>query len=899
VLTTGPGATIRYLLQSRLDLQATAVGFTLLLQMASADGDVELVQLLVDRNADVNAVANGNVGYEARGRSYGTALHAAARFGHLSCAKVLVEAGAEIALTADGLHWTPLRAAVEGQHLAVVQLLIDCGAMQSYDYLADRKVNNYYRQYSTLTFACRSGSLELVRLLLSSSEPSTLSSAQTEVRRTQFEDMSSALRGACGHGHTGIAALLIEYGAELEAKCDWLSSSLKTATAAGDLKTMKVLLAAGATFYDSERDINILETVMEKAKPKDIVDYVITRLLDTVDFIHACKAVPASMRAWQEDAKFVLQIDTMQGSERLLANLAALGARRSIKLLLERSIGMTDVKLSVLQAAAYFQNHDILFDLLPMVVIPQPFPLGHGSPAYTILAGLVSMVKYNSYLGYEVLEGDPVPTSQHYDNSGKECTYDDVRTAACEAIKKLVQIDQSHIYMSAGILHLASYLGMLQVVQVCLKLGVDINQAHDPFGSALIAGIEGGSFEVVTLLVQHHIDINTTCDHFGSPLYLACKTKNSEMTEFLLRHGAEVNVSMPGKGTVLHQACQDGNRGMTEVLLRHGAEVNVLIPGKGTPIHIACGSRDEELLRSLLTYGAEVDLISPDLGSALHVACKYGRHGLAKTLLQHGANVNMFSLDHGTPLHAACTGYGDDAMIQLLLKHGADVNSKGSKGETPLTSILSQEGHSSRQLTKSLLNTEQKLEATENDLERLVTGSGYSGAPIQVCKRVLSDNTHLKPTIETIRLLLASQARLTYFDSEILRLLLARAPYLVITLDIVKQAKSFESFEILTRHGSCVEITADVMRSFLDPLELNLIKYSVKSAPEIRPPPVVVAAIRAILDQPEPKSNGSALSEPWSVSLNTYQSHKKSIAREIMELILARHPDLESPSSTA
>jgi hypothetical protein len=73
----------------------------------------------------------------------------------------------------------------------------------------------------------------------------------------------------------------------------------------------------------------------------------------------------------------------------------------------------------------------------------------------------------------------------------------------------------------------------------------------------------------------------------------------------------------------------------------------------------------------------------------------------------------------------------------------------------------------------------------------------------------------------------------------------------------------------------------------------------VKSAPEIRPPPVVVAAIRAILDQPEPKSNGSALSEPWSVSLNTYQSHKKSIAREIMELILARHPDLESPSSTA
>jgi ankyrin repeat protein len=87
VLTTGSGAVIRYLLQSQLDLQATATGFDLLLQMASADGDIDLVQLLIERNVDVKAVAH----------YYGTALHAAARFGHLDCVKLLKEAGAEIA----------------------------------------------------------------------------------------------------------------------------------------------------------------------------------------------------------------------------------------------------------------------------------------------------------------------------------------------------------------------------------------------------------------------------------------------------------------------------------------------------------------------------------------------------------------------------------------------------------------------------------------------------------------------------------------------------------------------------------------------------------------------------------------------------------------------------------
>jgi hypothetical protein len=76
-------------------------------------------------------------------------------------------------------------------------------------------------------------------------------------------------------------------------------------------------------------------------------------------------------------------------------------------------------------------------------------------------------------------------------------------------------------------------------------------------------------------------------------------------------------------------------------------------------------------------------------------------------------------------------------------------------------------------------------------------------------------------------------AGLGYSDLEILRLLLARAPHLVIILDIIKQAKNLRSFELLTRHRSGIKITADVMRSFLDLLEMNLIKYSVQSAPRI------------------------------------------------------------------
>jgi ankyrin repeat protein len=282
----------------------------------------------------------------------------------------------------------------------------------------------------------------------------------------------------------------------------------------------------------------------------------------------------------------------------------------------------------------------------------------------------------------------------------KECACSNARTAASEAILKLAQIDESHICASAGIVHLASYLGMLQVVQLCLDLGVKIDQRHESFGSALIAGIEGDSFDVVVMLLQRHIDVNTTSDDIGTPLYPTRQTRNMAGRRF-------VDYKTPGTGTALHRVCQNKDLAMAELLLQHGAEVNVLIPGKGTSMHVACEKKDEKLLKLLLRYGADVDIVSPDLGSALHVTCKSHSAGLAEILLQHGANVNVFSSNHGTPLHAACADKGDDATIQLLLKHGADVNSKGSNGDSVLTSILSRRRCSFERSLGSLLGTEQ------------------------------------------------------------------------------------------------------------------------------------------------------------------------------------------------
>lgn len=117
VLTSGPGAVIRLILQSKPQLHAKDTRFSHLLQMAAAAGDVDYVQLLVEKGADVNRP----------GHYYGSALSAAARFGHLSCVQLLIQAGAHVNIV-KGRHGTPLQAGIIASHLEIVRTLVGHGA---------------------------------------------------------------------------------------------------------------------------------------------------------------------------------------------------------------------------------------------------------------------------------------------------------------------------------------------------------------------------------------------------------------------------------------------------------------------------------------------------------------------------------------------------------------------------------------------------------------------------------------------------------------------------------------------------------------------------------------------------------------------------------------------------
>ena len=92
-----------------------------LLMFASSVGYVEVMQLLLDAGAEVNAVARGALSEK------GTALHYAVYEGHTDAIKLLVERGAAMNAAAAG-NWTALLLAVQEGHYEVVDYLLSKGA---------------------------------------------------------------------------------------------------------------------------------------------------------------------------------------------------------------------------------------------------------------------------------------------------------------------------------------------------------------------------------------------------------------------------------------------------------------------------------------------------------------------------------------------------------------------------------------------------------------------------------------------------------------------------------------------------------------------------------------------------------------------------------------------------
>ncbi|KAF7328224.1 Pfs, NACHT and ankyrin domain protein [Mycena venus] len=179
-------------------------------------GDFEMVRLLLEHGADVNA---------QRGE-HGNALYAACWKGHIEIVHLLLQHGAEVNVKGKEDD-NALYAATSKGHIETVRLLLEHGA----------EVNAQGGKYgNALQAASSEGDVDIMHLLLK----------HGAVMNAQGGEYGNALQAASLGGDVGIVRLLLEHGAEVNAQGGKYGNALQAASLGGDVKLVRLLLEHGA-----------------------------------------------------------------------------------------------------------------------------------------------------------------------------------------------------------------------------------------------------------------------------------------------------------------------------------------------------------------------------------------------------------------------------------------------------------------------------------------------------------------------------------------------------------------------------------------------------------------------------------------------------------------------------
>ena len=215
----------------RLGFYGLVVGvfFLLVADLVASGSDLRLVDAVESKQSKdvIDSLLTRDVDVNAAQLDGTTALHWAAHRDDLEMAKLLIEAGANVNVSNDyGI--TPLSLAGTNGSSRMVRGLLQAGA----DPNATRETGE-----SVIMTISRTGNLEAVKTLLAY-EPDL---NQPENRRGH-----TALMLAIEQGHSQVAKLLIERGADVNARSNTNFTPLLFAAQRNDLDSVQALLAAGA-----------------------------------------------------------------------------------------------------------------------------------------------------------------------------------------------------------------------------------------------------------------------------------------------------------------------------------------------------------------------------------------------------------------------------------------------------------------------------------------------------------------------------------------------------------------------------------------------------------------------------------------------------------------------------
>ncbi|KAI5734694.1 hypothetical protein M8J77_009566 [Diaphorina citri] len=241
-------------------------------------------------------------------------------------------------------------------------------------------------------------------------------------------------------------------------------------------------------------------------------------------------------------------------------------------------------------------------------------------------------------------------------------------------------------------IHLALEHNDLELIEILLRKGADINVENNFGKTAFQLAYEMKNFPAIELFLKYGVNVeqcvcHENVKHGGQLLLHLVRNGHQNAVKLILEKGANVHAKDQLCKTALDIAVEHGHLKIVEFLLDHGACVDSL-QFIHSPLHLAIEKQHIAIVQLLLrrnNNNININTKGPTNKAPLHLVVqrKSWNTTMFKTLLYHGANVNVKDDENKTPLHIAIESQCWDA-VSLLVKHGADVNVIDNQGQMPL-----------------------------------------------------------------------------------------------------------------------------------------------------------------------------------------------------------------------
>ncbi|KAM6483076.1 ankyrin repeat-containing domain protein [Trichoderma sp. SZMC 28011] len=605
---------VNLLLDRGAEINAQRGGWGSALQTAASDEHLNMLKLLIKRGADINVPSN-----EA-----GCVLLSAS--GNMHCLQLLLDNGADVNKRGTGsMEKTALCETAKAKHWEAFDLLIDHGADVNQGgtggYPLHEMTTNFrpgmdrifpqLRRTFGLSKAVDGEFLRLKLLLSLGADPNA-----------QDGKGETALHKACGHHKltcsptcVQIAQLLIDHGADANIVAESHGTALQRAAYRGCMNMVKLLLENGA-------DVNIQGGTYGNA-------------LSAV--CYSPKGLGTKTEMIQLLVDHGADVNDKSGTYGTALQAAACCSKEGVKMMRI----LLELGADVNAASGLFGN-----------ALQAACKLGD-----------IDMVSLLLDYGADI---NAV--------TGEECGT--ALQAACASIR---------------------WNGSEDIVRLLLERGADVNVEGGKYGTALRTVCakcpSDSQVEIIRLLLDHGANVNAvTAGEYGTALQIVCAFPHwqgsEQVVRLLLERGADVNAEDGRFGTALQAACAAKCEHWSQVkiirlLLKHGASVTGVQSSEcASPLQAAAGfhtSKDVDgtaQMQLLLDHGADANgYVSNEFGSALHCALS-----LEGTLLK---------LEKDDSVHLEAVSEMVRKRVRLLLDRGADVNLKGGKYGFPLQAACS------------------------------------------------------------------------------------------------------------------------------------------------------------------------------------------------------------------